>query len=262
MGSWLTTSRDSLIRPLAFPAPSPSYDHELPHLKFINDKDGNPTIPIIWIYTDSSRTTLLFSHRNGCDLGHTYNILCILKSRLNVNIVAYDYPGYGLHKGTTTEQLCYQTIDSVLYYMNHEGIHSGSIVLIGQSIGTGPTSWLSRKMSERGHTPKSTILISPFTSAVAVMSNAAATVSYSSHMVSESTADIFDSYYHLQNTRSPVQIIHGKQDGLIPYSHGVTLSTIAPNALPIKLIEGAGHNDMFGEYLRETLDGIWRGINV
>ena len=96
MGSSFSSSRDSLFRPLAFPAPKPSYDRTMNGLEFINNKDGFQDIPITWLCVGADRPTLLFSHGNGCDLGHMQETIRRLVKELDVNIIAYDYQGYGL----------------------------------------------------------------------------------------------------------------------------------------------------------------------
>ena len=62
---------------------------------------GN-TISAVFLRRSSKTTvTLLYSHENGEDLNTSFRFLKKLSSCLKVNIMAYDYSGYGESTGTT-----------------------------------------------------------------------------------------------------------------------------------------------------------------
>ena len=253
MGASISQTRDSIVRPFAFPAPSPSYDKRMPGLKWIEE------IPIYWNRINSNRPTLIYSHGNGCDLGQTKPLVDLLVEKLKVNVLAYEYPGYGIHQGEASEQGCYETIERVHSYLVRKKIQS--IILIGQSLGTGPTSWLAKRLCRRGEPPPLIILLTPFTSAVGVVNPTMAAVSYSSHIISERTLDLFDNYYHLKSVTSPVQIIAGDEDSVTPYSHACELQKILKNPLPMITLRRANHNDLFHSYyVDRTLAGIRQAI--
>lgn len=50
---------------------------------------------------------------------------------------------------------------------------------------------------------------------------------------------------------SPVLVIHGTEDEVIDFSHGMTIYEKCPRAVEPLWVEGAGHNDveMYGQYL-------------
>ena len=56
----------------------------------------------------------------------------------NVNVVIYDYVGYGLSsKNTPTESLCYESLEVVVKYLtNVLNINMSNIYLVGQQLGT------------------------------------------------------------------------------------------------------------------------------
>lgn len=90
MGSYISASRDSLFQPFAFPLPKCSYDNYMEGLNFVDN------IPIYLKHSNKDSPTLLFSHGNACDLGHTKSLVDELSKKLSVNVISYDYPGYGL----------------------------------------------------------------------------------------------------------------------------------------------------------------------
>lgn len=57
-------------------------------------------IPAVYFKRSGAFITLLYSHANAEDLGLMFGWLKCLSRRLNVNILAYDYTGYGEADGT------------------------------------------------------------------------------------------------------------------------------------------------------------------
>lgn len=252
MGSWFTSLKDSAYQPFAFPAPPSSYDRELPGLDWIE------TIPILWIKRDPKRPTILYSHGNGCDLGQVKELMKLLSKKLNVNIISYDYPGYGLSPGIPSERSCYQAISKVCSLLISEKIKN--IILMGQSIGTGPTSWLACQLCQKRVPPEfeknpiGVILITPFISALSVMSSTARSVS--------GLLDIFDNEHHLGLVDRPVLIIAGTEDSVTPIHHARQLHRVAKYPFPLISLGGAGHNDVFSsEYRDRVLEAIVKMID-
>merc|ERR1711916_240665 len=62
--------------------------------------------------------TILFSHGNAEDIGQIYNWFWEFSKKLNVNIMAYDYAGYG--KSTDKkpkEKKCYKGIEAAYKFL-------------------------------------------------------------------------------------------------------------------------------------------------
>lgn len=72
----------------------------------------------------------------------------------------------------------------------------------------------------------------------------------------EPTADLlclapFRSIEKVSKITSPVLIIHGTEDEVIDFSHGLALYERCPKAVEPLWVEGAGHNDieLYSQYL-------------
>lgn len=116
----------------------------------------------------SSTKTLLFSHGNATDLGATFPMQVVLAHSLDVNVVVYDYSGYGESGGYPSEASTYRDIEAVYDYVLDtlaEG-DSKRIVLYGQSVGSGPCCFLA---SKKDMVLGGMILHSPFTSGMRVL---------------------------------------------------------------------------------------------
>ncbi|VDQ08619.1 unnamed protein product [Trichobilharzia regenti] len=69
-----------------------------------------------------------------------------LAYRFGVNILCYDYSGYGASSGQRLEENLYADADAVLHELRERfNVPLNRIVLYGQSIGTAPTVELATK---------------------------------------------------------------------------------------------------------------------
>uniref|UniRef100_A0A0D9WSC9 Serine aminopeptidase S33 domain-containing protein n=1 Tax=Leersia perrieri TaxID=77586 RepID=A0A0D9WSC9_9ORYZ len=87
-----------------------------------------------------ARLTVLYSHGNAADLGQMYELFIELSTHLNVNLMGYDYSGYGQSSGKPSEQNTYADIEAAYRCLVETyGATEQNIILYGQSVGSGPT---------------------------------------------------------------------------------------------------------------------------
>jgi hypothetical protein len=96
---------------------------------------------------------VLYSHGN---MGHIYGenkkANALLKIVSNVDMITYDYRGYGKSTGVPTEKGIYDDIQSVwLYMINVLGYDPKNIIIHGYSLGTVPTLWLANNINNCHH---------------------------------------------------------------------------------------------------------------
>ena len=62
---------------------------------------------------------------------------------------------------------------------------------------------------------------------------------------------LFCSIDKVPKITSPVLVIHGTEDEVIDFNHGLTIYERCPRTVEPLWVEGAGHNDveLFGQYL-------------
>uniref|UniRef100_A0A2K6TSM3 palmitoyl-protein hydrolase n=1 Tax=Saimiri boliviensis boliviensis TaxID=39432 RepID=A0A2K6TSM3_SAIBB len=188
--------------------------------------------PGLWVYT------VLFSHGNAVDLGQMSSFYIGLGSRLHCNIFSYDYSGYGASSGRPSERNLYADIDAAWQALRTRyGISPDSIILYGQSIGTVPTVDLASR-----YECAAVVLHSPLTSGMRVaFPDTKKTYCF----------DAFPNIEKVSKITSPVLIIHGTEDEVIDFSHGLALYERCPKAVEPLWVEGAGHNDieLYSQYL-------------
>ncbi len=248
-------SATSIIEKFAFQPPFPPTP--IPNgPKFLKNSDGEK-IAYYSLTSNSSPYVVLFSHGNACDLGMCLSQIEYLNQSLGVSVFSYDYLGYGFsdnpedqsssirYRKYPSEEGCYQSIKTVYQYLTKvEKIPSKNIILMGQSIGSGPTVDLATKYPVGG-----VILISPFKSAAKVVSD--------SWLLS--FFDIFKNDNKLEYIKAPVFIIHGTDDEVVGIEHSKQLYSQINSKYryPPLWIRGAGHNDIFGNKL---INGIKKFI--
>jgi hypothetical protein len=137
----LITNMGQTITTLVFQPPEITYQHAKKHIIWITTKSA-ANIPAFFIDRQAP-VTILFSHGNAEDLGMIYEWFYEFSKELNVNLMAYDYEGYGKATGVPSEQACYEDIEAVFAYLTDTlGKKPENIILYGRSLGSGPCKWL------------------------------------------------------------------------------------------------------------------------
>uniref|UniRef100_A0A8R7VGA9 AB hydrolase-1 domain-containing protein n=1 Tax=Triticum urartu TaxID=4572 RepID=A0A8R7VGA9_TRIUA len=109
---------------------------------------GTRVVAAFWRYP-TARLTLLYSHGNAADLGQMLGLFMELRSHLRVNIMCYDYSGYGASTGKPSEYNTYYDIEAVYDCLKKEyGIGQEDLILYGQSVGSGPTLHLASRLEK------------------------------------------------------------------------------------------------------------------
>uniref|UniRef100_H2R6I8 Abhydrolase domain containing 17A, depalmitoylase n=1 Tax=Pan troglodytes TaxID=9598 RepID=H2R6I8_PANTR len=169
-----------------------------------------------------ARYTVLFSHGNAVDLGQMSSFYIGLGSRLHCNIFSYDYSGYGASSGRPSERNLYADIDAAWQALRRPWGQGSSLYCQG------------------------------------VLNSCAQAVLHSSGMrvafPDTKKTYCFDAFPNIEKVSkitSPVLIIHGTEDEVIDFSHGLALYERCPKAVEPLWVEGAGHNDieLYSQYL-------------
>ncbi|XP_032829750.1 alpha/beta hydrolase domain-containing protein 17B [Petromyzon marinus] len=186
----------------------------------------------------SARYTLLFSHGNAVDLGQMSSFYVGLGTRINCNVFSYDYSGYGASTGRPSEKNLYADIEAAWQALRTRyGISPENVILYGQSIGTVPTVDLASR-----YECAAVVLHSPLMSGMRV----AFPDTKKTHCF-----DVFPSIDKMSKVTSPVLVIHGTEDEVIDFSHGLAMYERCQRPVEPLWVEGAGHNDveLYGQYL-------------
>jgi len=234
--------------------PKPSYKSDQENLIFIPSNNSyTKHIACIEHKINNKKLTVIYSHGNATDIGKMEYFLSRLSKDIGVNIISYDYEGYGLTGGKPTEQGCIRAINAVYDYVIKQGSSPNDIILYGASIGTGPTIDLASRISLNSVYNKDPsidlrgiLLQSPYTSVAAVAHESIETSLNISSSICENP-NIFRSIEKISNITSPIIILHGTNDEVIPYSHSTKLKNANADTKLI-LIPSGTHNDIETEH--------------
>lgn len=218
---------NKFIFPLAFEEYSP---------KKPNNLRWNGSVPFLFIENNRSDIALLYCHGNGEDLGMIHDHLKLLSTNLCVNIVACEYPGYGLYQTKfPSEGSVNDTVLSMYDYMvTQMHMPSSKIVIVGRSIGTGTATRLStvKKAS-------ALVLISPFLSICEM-----AKENFSEGLVNLCQNRFPNDQNILKTNCRSVLFIHGESDNVVPAKHSRSLFNLCTVQKTIKIVKNCGHNDI------------------
>lgn len=263
MSSSVTSSIRPPIEKIMFPAPRPRYNQFHPNLKFVGPMRGR--VACMSYIVNTRRPTILYGHGNASDIGEMSDFLENLSRDLNVNIVSYDYEGYGLTVsqnpfGRPTEQGCIRATETAYSYLVDDlKISPSNIILYGTSIGTGPIVKLAATLAERGVDVRGILLQTPYSSIFGVAAESFETsCRYTGSVIED--PNMFKSNEEIGKIKSRIAIIHGPNDEIISYANAERLHRAAKNSKLIT-IPTATHNNIecvaaHYEILKQTITDL------
>ena len=191
--------------------------------------------------------TILYTHGNAEDLGQVRHHLDTLAECLNVNVIGYDYRGYGHNLGSSSEKACYEDIEIVYNFVHYSlGIPTDKIIFFGRSLGSGPTTHMAAKLCSYEKIG-GVVLQSGFMSAVTVVTNKLWYLPFT---------DIFVNYSKIGKITAPVLLMHGKKDTVIPFEHSQKLAGKTKHLKKLILFDRAGHNDVETLYFERLIEEL------
>eukprot|EP00928_Gymnodinium_smaydae_P056013 TRINITY_DN3945_c0_g3_i1.p1 TRINITY_DN3945_c0_g3~~TRINITY_DN3945_c0_g3_i1.p1 ORF type:complete len:517 (-),score=81.83 TRINITY_DN3945_c0_g3_i1:102-1652(-) len=210
-----------------FPAPEASYGSNSykRHLCWIpwnevisgskrSEEGCGDGIPCLWFPAPKAATVILFFHANAEDLGMSFAVLKHMRDQFKVNVLAVEYPGYGLLRGMMpSEEGIYEVaLTAFRFLVDEVGVRYSQIILFGRSLGTGPAVHLAALYPVGG-----LIVVSAFSSIKAAVQ------SIGGRFLAWTFKERFPNSKIITNVSCSTLFIHGECDGLIPPEHSVRL---------------------------------------
>ena len=178
--------------------------------------------------------TLVYFQGNGGNISHRiYKTRPLFEAGYGLLLVGYR--GYGGNPGKPTEGGLYEDARAALKFLKERKIPKEQLVLIGESLGSGVAVRMASETRVKG-----LILEAPYTSTVDVGQSA-----YFFLPVRLLMYDRFPSIELIDSIQSPLLLIHGEADSIIPIRFGRQLFEAAREPKEAHFITGAGHNDLF-----------------
>jgi fermentation-respiration switch protein FrsA (DUF1100 family) len=184
-----------------------------------------------WIAVPGSSIATVHLHGNAGNITHRG-----LSARSIVSagsgLLLLDYRGYGKSEGRPSEPGLYLDADAAYDHLRRKGYKPEQIVIHGESLGGAAAMDLaSRKPAA------ALVLEAPFTSVKAVASRVLP-------LIGPLFVRGFDNLERVKRIHSPLLIVHGDRDEVIPYELGKKLFEAANGPKWLWTVNGAGHNDL------------------
>jgi fermentation-respiration switch protein FrsA (DUF1100 family) len=160
--------------------------------------------------------TLVYFHGNAGSLENRIHKLNHFQD-MNINFLIIAWRGFSGNNGKPTEQGLYEDGKSAIDWIIKKGVNEKNLILYGESLGTGVATHLAQKKNYAG-----IILETPFTSMIDT-----AKKFYPYIPVNLLLKDKFENYKKIKNINSPILVMHGEVDQIVPFSMGKKIYEIA-----------------------------------
>jgi fermentation-respiration switch protein FrsA (DUF1100 family) len=184
-----------------------------------------------WVPAERARGTLILCHGNAGNISHRLHLIGPLHG-LGLNVLAFDYRGYGQSEGSPSEEGTYRDMDAAVTYALSRNGDPERLVFFGESLGGAVAV-----ESATRHPCAALVLESSFISVAAMAKR------HYPWLPSKLPLRIrYDSLARIKGVACPVLVMHGPQDEIVPFSMGQALYDAARGPKIFVALAG-GHND-------------------
>ena len=216
--------------------PNKPEDYGLNNIKELKIQTSDAVGLLAWLSMPKPNLPLLvYFHGNSFDIGERADrIKRYINNGWGVLLLAWR--GYSGNLGKPTEKNLYIDGESAIkWIIDNLNFDYENLIIYGESLGCAVAVDLGTRYKF-----KSIVLESPFTSILDI-----ARRRYKIYPVKYFILDKFDNYSKIDKIMSPILIISGKKDEIIPHSHSKKLFLKAKNPKKNLFIDEAMHNNLY-----------------
>jgi len=187
----------------------------------------------------SHQPTILYFHGNAGNLANRSERVRRYVTR-GYGVLFLSYRGYGGSTGTPSERANVADAKRAYDTLIADGIAPDDIIVYGESLGSGVAVQLAADNDIGG-----LILDAPYTTIVDV-----AALAYPYLPVRPFMLDRYETMRYLPRVKTPLLVLHGEDDRVIPLDMGKAVYGAANAPKEIATFPGAGHSDhhLYGSY--------------
>jgi fermentation-respiration switch protein FrsA (DUF1100 family) len=218
----------------------------------VNIKTQDELDLLAWYHNKNSSDykTILFLHGNAGSLENRIHKINHFK-KINVNFLLLSWRGFSGNKGKPNEVGLYEDAESAVKWLKTKGINEKNIIIYGESLGTGVAIELGQDKKFAG-----IVLESPFTSMID-----AAKEKYPFLPVRFLLKDKYESINKIKNIKSPILVMHGKVDRIVPFYMGKKIYELANEPKYSYFTEYDNHMMEYDENLLKALKKFISSLN-
>lgn len=188
-----------------------------------------------WIPADPARGTVIFFHGNAGNISHRL-FQAEFFHKLGLQLLLFDYRGYGGSDGSPTERGLYQdALGAWAYVVARKQVDKDRLIYYGESLGVA----VAVEQALRDP-PQLLVLESGFTSVPAMARRIYPWLPIGGFLRSR-----YDNLSKIGKVTCPTLFIHSREDEIIPFAHGEQLFSRSGARLKRLLPLKSGHNELF-----------------
>ena len=195
----------------------------------------------------AGRPTILYLHGNGGHIGYRAERARALTAA-GYGMLLVEYRGYGGNPGSPSEEGFHADAEGGLRFLAGRGIAPERIILYGESLGSAVAVRLAAATASRGAPVAALLLESPFTSIAEVAQRHYPYVP-ARHLVK----DRFDAVSRIAAVKTPLLVLHGERDDVVPIAFGRALFDAAAEPKRGWYKPGADHATIFSAEASEVI---------
>ena len=194
--------------------------------------------------------TLVYFHGNAGSLENRIHKLNHFQD-MNINFLIIAWRGFNGNKGKPSERGLYVDGKSAIDWLKKKGVDEKNLILYGESLGTGIATHLAQNKNYAG-----VILETPFTSMVDAAKNF-----YPYIPINLLLKDKFENFKKVKNINTPILVMHGEVDQIVPFSMGKKIYEIANNPKYSYFTKYDDHMMEYDENLVLALKSFFNSLN-
>ena len=170
---------------------------------------------------------------------------------MEINFLIIAWRGYSGNLGSPSEVGLYKDALGAIKWLNEKGISNDQIVLYGESLGTAIATEVGQNKNFAG-----IILEAPFTSMVDMGQKI-----YPIFPVRFLLKDKYESKNKIKNLKSPILVLHGRKDKIVPFYMGEKIFEMANNPKFKYFTDLDDHMMIFDDKLINEIDLFISNLN-
>ncbi len=177
--------------------------------------------------------TILFFHGNAGSLENRIHKLNHFRD-MSVNFLIIAWRGFSGNEGKPSESGLYEDGESAIKWLVKKGVDEKNIVIYGESLGTGVATHLSQNKEFAGVILETVGLL---------------------------LKDKFENKNKIKNIKSPILIMHGEKDQIVPFEMGKKMFEIANEPKYSYFTKYDNHMMEYDESLVKALNSFLINLN-
>lgn len=199
--------------------------------------EGTGDVEAFYKEPKADMATILFLHGNGGGIADSV-FATKLYANAGYGILVPEYPGYWGNSGQPSQRSLGQAAEAGMQWLESQGLQRSDVIVMGNSIGSGPAIEVAAKGARQ------LVTISGMTDLREVVA----------HRLKIIPTFLLKDYYQneiaIAKVDTPVLVVHGIDDDLIPISHARPLATTSGGDL---VVTSGGHEIAYSQEVQQAI---------